>query len=185
MFKEHPKGLYIAFFTNMGERFGFYTMMAILVLFLQAKYRPRRRPGRAYLQRVLLPAIYAWRCSAASWPTAPASTELHHLAGIIVMLAGYAVLAVPGVPLAITLVGLFVIAFGNGLFKGNLQALVGQFYDDPKYPKLRDTAFMIFYMGINIGAFFAPFAATTIRNWFLRAQGFATTAACRPSATPT
>jgi len=38
MFKDHPKGLFVAFFSNMGERFGFYTMMAILVLFLQARY---------------------------------------------------------------------------------------------------------------------------------------------------
>jgi POT family proton-dependent oligopeptide transporter len=45
-------------------------------------------------------------------------------------------------------------------------------YDDPKYSKVRDSAFMIFYMGINIGAFFAPFAATAIRNWFLKTQGF-------------
>jgi POT family proton-dependent oligopeptide transporter len=53
-----------------------------------------------------------------------------------------------------------------------LQAVVGQLYDDPKYSKVRDSAFMIFYMGINIGAFFAPFAATGIRNWFLKTQGF-------------
>src|SRR5512138_3934431 len=65
------------------------------------------------------------------------------------------------------------IALGNGLFKGNLQAVVGQMYDDPKYAKLRDTAFMIFYMGINVGAFFAPFVATGVRNWFLKTQGFA------------
>jgi len=45
-------------------------------------------------------------------------------------------------------------------------------YDNPKYSKVRDTAFMIFYMGINVGAFFAPFVATGIRNWFLKTQGF-------------
>ena len=62
---------------------------------------------------------------------------------------------------------------GNGLFKGNLQAVVGQMYDDPKYSKLRDTAFMIFYMGINVGAFFAPYAANGMRNWWLKTNGFA------------
>jgi POT family proton-dependent oligopeptide transporter len=51
------------------------------------------------------------------------------------------------------------IALGNGLFKGNLQAVVGQLYDDEKYAGIRDSAFMIFYMGINVGAFFAPFVA--------------------------
>jgi POT family proton-dependent oligopeptide transporter len=68
---------------------------------------------------------------------------------------------------------LFTIAFGNGLFKGNLQAVVGQMYDNPQYSKMRDTAFMIFYMGINVGAFFAPFAATAMRNWWLKTNGFA------------
>ena len=88
------------------------------------------------------------------------------------MFAGYIIMAVPGMTLTITIIGLFTIAFGNGLFKGNLQAVVGQMYDDPKYSKLRDSAFMIFYMGINIGALFAPFAATGIRNWWLKSNGF-------------
>ncbi len=88
------------------------------------------------------------------------------------MFAGYTTIAIPGITLSLTLVGLFIIAFGNGLFKGNLQAVVGQLYDDPKYSKVRDSAFMIFYMGINVGAFFAPFLATGVRNWFLKTQGF-------------
>jgi POT family proton-dependent oligopeptide transporter len=82
-------------------------------------------------------------------------------------------MAVPGMTLSITIIGLFTIALGNGLFKGNLQAVVGQMYDDPKYSKLRDSAYMIFYMGINIGALFAPFAATGMRNWWLKTNGFA------------
>ena len=92
--------------------------------------------------------------------------------GIAIMLAGYLMLAIPKMSLTITVISLFVIAFGNGLFKGNLQAVVGQLYDDPQYSKLRDSAFMIFYMGINVGAFFAPFAATGIRNWWLKTNGF-------------
>ncbi|MBN1200172.1 MAG: hypothetical protein JXA23_12525, partial [Bacteroidales bacterium] len=94
------------------------------------------------------------------------------LFGIIIMFTGYVIMAVPGMTLTVTLIGLFTIAFGNGLFKGNLQAVVGQLYDNEKYDKVRDSAFMIFYMGINMGAFFAPFAATGIRNWFLSSRGF-------------
>ncbi|HNQ21294.1 MAG TPA: hypothetical protein PKI46_09555, partial [Bacteroidales bacterium] len=90
----------------------------------------------------------------------------------IVMLLGYAMIAIPGTTLAIAITGLMVIALGNGLFKGNLQAIVGQLYDDPKYEPLRDTGYLLFYMGINIGAFFAPFAATGMRNWFLKINGF-------------
>lgn len=172
MFKNHPKGLFVAFFANMGERFGFYTMMAILVLFLQAKYNLSAEAASGYYSWFYY-AIYALALFGGIIADSTSKYKLVIFFGIIVMFAGYAVLAIPGMPLTITLVGLFVIAFGNGLFKGNLQAVVGQLYDDPQYAKLRDTAFMIFYMGINVGAFFAPFAATAIRNWFLRTQGFA------------
>ena len=68
---------------------------------------------------------------------------------------------------------MFVIAFGNGLFKGNLQAVVGQMYDDPAYSPRRDTGFQIFYMFINVGALFAPLIAVGIRNWWVERNGFA------------
>ena len=171
MFKNHPKGLFVAFFSNMGERFGFYTMMAILVLFLQAKYGLTESQAGGYYSWFYF-GIYALALIGGILADATRKYKFVILMGIIIMFAGYLVMAVPGNPLAITLAGLFTIAFGNGLFKGNLQAVVGQMYDDPKYSKVRDTAFMIFYMGINIGAFFAPFVATGIRNWFLKTQGF-------------
>lgn len=171
MFKNHPKGLLVAFFSNMGERFGFYTMMAILVLFLQAKYGLTESQAGGYYSWFYF-GIYALALIGGILADATRKYKFVILMGIIIMFAGYLVMAVPGNPLAITLAGLFTIAFGNGLFKGNLQAVVGQMYDDPKYSKVRDTAFMIFYMGINIGAFFAPFVATGVRNWFLKTQGF-------------
>jgi POT family proton-dependent oligopeptide transporter len=92
--------------------------------------------------------------------------------GQVIMFVGYIAMAIPGLPLSVTVISLFTIAIGNGFFKGNLQAVVGQLYDDPKYDKVRDNAFLIFYMGINVGAFFAPFAAMGIRNWWLRTNGF-------------
>ena len=88
------------------------------------------------------------------------------------MFVGYLMIALPGLSLYGSLAALLVISLGNGFFKGNLQAVVGQLYDDEKYAKLRDSAFMIFYMGINVGAFFAPFVATGIRNWWLKTHGF-------------
>lgn len=171
MFKGHPKGLFVAFFSNMGERFGFYTMMAILVLFLQARYGLSEEDAGSYYSWFYF-GIYALALVGGILADATRKYKTVILAGIVVMFLGYLVMAIPGNPLAITLAGLFTIAFGNGLFKGNLQAVVGQLYDDPKYSKVRDSAFMIFYMGINCGAFFAPFAATGIRNWFLKTQGF-------------
>lgn len=170
MFKGHPKGLFVAFFANMGERFGFYTMMAILVLFLQAKFGLTEQEAGGYYSWFYF-GIYALALLGGILADATRKYKFVILVGLIVMFLGYAIIAVPGMTLTITLIGLFTIALGNGLFKGNLQAVVGQLYDDPKYSKVRDSAFMVFYMGINIGAFFAPFVATGIRNWFLRTQG--------------
>jgi len=172
MLKNHPKGLLVAFFSNMGERFGFYTMMAILVLFLQAKYGlAANKAGDIYSWFYF--SIYALALLGGILADSTKKYKIVILAGIIIMFAGYIIMAIPGMTLTITIIGLMIIALGNGLFKGNLQAVVGQMYDDPKYSKLRDTAFMIFYMGINVGAFFAPYAANGMRNWWLKANGFA------------
>jgi POT family proton-dependent oligopeptide transporter len=171
MLKNHPKGLLVAFFSNMGERFGFYTMMAILVLFLQAKFGlSAEKAGGIYSWFYF--SIYALALLGGILADSTKKYKLVILAGIVIMFAGYIIVAVPGMTLTITVIGLFTIALGNGLFKGNLQAVVGQMYDDPKYSKLRDKAFMIFYMGINIGAFFAPFAAKGMKNWWLKVNGF-------------
>lgn len=172
MLKNHPKGLLVAFFSNMGERFGFYTMMAILVLFLQAKFGlSAEKAGGIYSWFYF--SIYALALVGGILADSTSKYKLVILAGIIIMFAGYIIMALPGMTLTVTVIGLMIIALGNGLFKGNLQAVVGQMYDDPKYSRLRDTAFMIFYMGINVGAFFAPFAANGMRNWWLKFNGFA------------
>ncbi|MEZ4996843.1 MAG: MFS transporter [Bacteroidales bacterium] len=172
MLKNHPKGLLVAFFANMGERFGFYTMMAILVLFLQAKYGlAAEKAGDIYSWFYF--AIYALALVGGILADSTRKYKTVILFGIIIMFAGYVLMAMPGMSLTFTVIALFTIAFGNGLFKGNLQAVVGQMYDNPQYSKMRDTAFMIFYMGINVGAFFAPYAANGIRNWWLKSNGFA------------
>ncbi len=172
MLKNHPKGLLVAFFANMGERFGFYTMMAILVLFLQAKYGlAAENAGEIYSWFYF--AIYALALFGGILADSTRKYKTVILFGIIIMFAGYILMAIPGMSLTFTVIALFTIAFGNGLFKGNLQAVVGQMYDEPKYSKLRDSAFMIFYMGINVGAFFAPYAARGMKNWWLKTNGFA------------
>lgn len=171
MFKNQPKGLIIAFFTNMGERFGFYTMMAILVLFLQARYGLNENVAGDYYSWFYF-AIYALALVGGILADSTKKYKTVIFAGQVIMFGGYCLMAVPGVSLTISLIALFIIAFGNGLFKGNLQAVVGQLYDNEQYAKYRDSAFMIFYMGINIGAFFAPFVATSIRDWWLSGKGF-------------
>jgi POT family proton-dependent oligopeptide transporter len=171
MLKEHPRGLLVAFFANMGERFGFYTMMSILVLFLQAKYG-LSEDTTGLIYSVFYFLIYGLSLVGGFMADRVTGLGKTIMVGIMVMFAGYILMAVPVSGLVLTLVGLFTIALGNGLFKGNLQALVGNLYEDAKYTHLRDSAFSIFYMGINIGAFFAPSAARSMRNWLLHSNGF-------------
>jgi POT family proton-dependent oligopeptide transporter len=174
MFKGHPKGLIAASLTNMGERFGFYTMMAILVLFLQAKF------GLDGKDSGLIYSIFYFSIYILAFVGGLIADKIRNykgtiLAGLLTMAAGYVIMAIPTptpvknqiLMLTLSCVGLFVIAFGNGLFKGNLQALVGQMYDNEKYGKMRDSGFSLFYMFINVGAIFAPFAAIIIRNSWL------------------
>lgn len=180
MFEKHPKGLIAAALANLGERFGFYTMMAILVLFLQAKFGlSGTDAGDIYSYFYF--AIYILALVGGMIADRTRKYKETILCGIVLMAIGYLLLAIPtGITpdnrtklLVMTCASLFVIAFGNGLFKGNLQAIVGQMYDNPKYASMRDSGFSLFYMFINIGAIFAPFAAVGVRNWWLGKQGFA------------
>ena len=179
MFKGHPKGLIPASLANMGERFGFYTMMAILVLFLQAKFGLNGQSA-GIIYGAFYFSIYILALVGGIIADRIKNYKGTILVGLIMMATGYVIMAIPtptpvsNVPLFLTIsiVGLAVIAFGNGLFKGNLQALVGQMYDNEKYEKVRDSGFSMFYAFINIGAIFAPVAAVGIRNWWLKSNGY-------------
>ncbi len=179
MFKGHPKGLIAAALANMGERFGFYTMMAILVLFLQAKFGLGGE-NAGYIYSVFYALIYILSLVGGIIADRTRNFKGTIMIGLIVMALGYVLIAIPTptpVPnkalyLTLTCIALFVIAFGNGLFKGNLQALVGQMYDKGYDTEKRDSGFQLFYMFINVGAIFAPFTAIGIRNWWLRNNGF-------------
>lgn len=174
MFQGQPKGLYALALANTGERFGYYTMLAIFTLFLQAKFgftaAVTSQIFAGFLALVyFLPVvggILADKFGFGRMVTA----------GIVVMFAGYVCLAIPtgnnGLGIAAMFGSLFLIALGTGLFKGNLQVMVGNLYDDPKYASKRDSAFSIFYMAINIGAMFAPTAAEKITSWYMGKDGF-------------
>lgn len=179
MFNKHPKGLVAAALANMGERFGFYIMMAILTLFISAKFG-LSETTTGYIYSAFYASIYILALVGGIIADKTKNFKGTILAGLVLMAFGYLIIAIPtptpvsNLPLflGITCVGLAVIAFGNGLFKGNLQALVGQMYDNPKYSHLRDAGFQIFYMFINVGAVFAPFIAIGVRNWWLKANNF-------------
>jgi len=174
MFKAHPKGLPVAFFANMGERFGFYTMVSIFVLFLQAKYG--MTPGQAgFMYATFMFFVYFFPLLGGFLADRFLGYGRTISLGLAVMFIGYLLLALPTkfqTGLALIVAALATIALGTGLFKGNLQALVGLLYDDPRYSALRDRAFTIFYMGINIGAMFAPSASELVSNFILKKNNF-------------
>jgi len=175
MFKNQPKGLYVLALSNTGERFGYYTMLAILLLFLQAKFAFSTATA-GFIYSTFLALVYFMPMLggivADKWNFQKTVTL-----GIVVMFAGYLLMAVPTArmqtsSLVIMIGALLLIAIGTGLFKGNLQVMVGDLYNDPRYASKRDVAFSLFYMAINIGAMFAPSVTSALCNKALTAKGF-------------
>lgn len=174
MFKNQPAGLYVLSLANTGERFGYYTMLAIFLLFLQAKFGfDSTVSGQIYAGFLALvyfmPLIGGW--VADRW-----SFSKCVVTGIAVMFVGYMVMAIPTEirstsSLVILCASLLLIAIGTGLFKGNLQVMVGDLYNNARFSGQRDAAFSLFYMAINIGSMFAPMAATAMCNVAMKAQG--------------
>ena len=173
MFKGQHKGLYALALANTGERFGYYTMLAIFMLFLQAKFGWGGATA-SQVYSIFLAAVY-FMPVVGGWLADKIGYGKCVVTGIAIMFAGYLCLSIPtaanGLGVALMIGALALIAVGTGLFKGNLQVLVGNLYDDPKYSAKRDSAFSLFYMAINIGAMFAPAAATAITNRFLGKAG--------------
>ena len=191
MFKSHPKGLIPAALANMGERFGYYIMNAVLLLFLVSKFGlPDGVAGLIYA--VFYFGIYVLSLVGGIIADRTQNYNKTIQWGLIIMSAGYVCLALPLFSdnmngggewwsiLIFTCVALLMIAFGNGLFKGNLQAIVGKMYDEfeaeaakqgPEALKIaqdkRDSGFQIFYVFINIGGLIAPFVAPLLRQWWL------------------
>ena len=174
MFENQPKGLYALALANTGERFGYYTMIAVFALFLGENFGLSESVSGiiygSFLGLVyflpLVGGILADKFGFGRMVTI----------GILIMFFGYLLLSVPlgsgGFALAGMFAALLLISFGTGLFKGNLQVMVGNLYDDPLYASQRDSGFSIFYMAINIGALFAPTAAVEIMKWAENSLGF-------------
>ena len=192
--KNHPKGLISAALSNMGERFGYYIMNAVLLLFLCSKF------GISDDLAGWIYAVFYFLIYVLSLPGGMVADRLGNfkgtiITGLVVMASGYAIISIPvfggnpgAVPtwvLVLTCFALLLIATGNGLFKGNLQAIVGQMYDNfeaeeaKKGPEAlavaksrRDSGFQIFYVFINIGGVIAPFVAPLLRSALLKMEGF-------------
>lgn len=173
MFKGHPKGLYVLFFTEMWERFGFYTMLAIFVLYLQENFGWDTATV-TNIYGIFLAAVY-FTPILGGWI---ADNLLGYgktiTLGAITMGVGYALMAIPTTSEFQLYAALAVVSIGNGLFKANISVLVGNLYAH-KDGSLKDAGYNIFYMGINIGAFYAPIAASNIKQFFI--DNFGTTLA--------
>ena len=174
MFEGQPKGLFALALANTGERFGYYTMLAVFALFLRANYGlSPAMAGTIYSSFLMLvyflPLIGGIMADKFGFGKMVTT-------GIIIMFAGYLLLSVPlggdSFALVVMLAALLLIGFGTGLFKGNLQVMVGDLYNDPQYKDKRDAGFSIFYMAINIGALFAPTAAIRIKEYAETVMGY-------------
>ncbi len=173
MFEGQPKGLWTLALANTGERFGYYTMLAVFILFLQANFGwSSGTAGTVYSSFLacvyFLPIIGG--AAADKWGYSKMVTI-----GIFIMFLGYALLSIPMgsnmVAIAAMAAALLLVSLGTGLFKGNLQVMVGDLYNDPLYADKRDAGFSLFYMLINVGAMFAPTAAIGIMKWAQESLG--------------
>ena len=167
MFENQPKGLWALALANTGERFGYYTMLAVFLLYLQANFGFETGLASTIYSTFLMMVYFLpiiGGIAADKFGFGRMVTT-----GIFIMFIGYLVLSLPlgkeTVAVAAMGISLILIALGTGLFKGNLQVMVGRLYDEPQYASKRDSGFSLFYMAINIGAMFAPTAAIKMMEW--------------------
>ena len=175
----HPVGLFVLFFTEMWERFSYYGMRALLILFLIAKTDDDGwgwEKSEAYylygwyvMLVYLLPLLGGWL----------ADNKWGHvktvLVGSVVITLGHGAMALSDLQLGMDLkfvfyIGLFLIVLGTGLFKPNMSSIVGKMYPDGSNKK--DGAFTIFYMGVNSGAFIGTLLVGWIGETFSWTAGF-------------
>ncbi len=164
---KHPAGLYVLFFTEMWERFSYYLMVALLSLYIKAPTKPDGSGGMgmseedainiygAYIALVYLTPYYGGLVA-----DRLLGFRKTVIIGALLMCAGHMCMALPGKPIFFT--ALFLLILGNGMFKPNISTMVGSLYAESS--PLKDAAYSIFYMGINVGAFLGPFVGDLMRN---------------------
>jgi POT family proton-dependent oligopeptide transporter len=171
--ETHPRGLYTLFFTEMWERFSYYGMRALLVLFMMDEVAQ----GGLGFTDATATAIYGLYTAAVYLACLPGGWIADRLLGArravwyggVLIAVGHFVL---GVPAKTTFfLGLMLVVLGTGLLKPNISAMVGQLY--PEGGARRDAGFSIFYMGINVGALLGPLVCSTLGEKYNWHWGFA------------
>lgn len=157
-FFGHPRGLSTLFFTELWERFSYYGMRALLILFMTAS----AADGGLGFDVASAGAVYGLYTAMVYLLSLPGGWIADRIVGqrravlmggILIALGNFT-LVIPNLPMFF--LGLLIITIGTGLLKPNISTIVGQLYEQGD--ARRDAGFSIFYMGINIGAFLAPFA---------------------------
>jgi POT family proton-dependent oligopeptide transporter len=162
--EKHPPGLYVLFFTEMWERFGFYSMLAMFVLYLQHKDQGFgwTEPEAASLYSNYMMFVYASPLIGGWIADRFLGYRNSVLLGGLIFMVGYFLLSIHS--LAMVYLALVCLVTGNGFFKPNVSTMVGRLYPDGS--ALKDRAYNIFYMGINIGALLAPIGAGLMVTYF-------------------
>jgi POT family proton-dependent oligopeptide transporter len=157
----HPPGLYVLFFTELWERYSFYSMMAILTLYMnEALHFDVAHVGRVY--GAYTAGVYFLPLFGGLIADRLTGFNRAIIIGGVLMMLGHLVLGVEALPFFYS--GLVLLACGSGLLKANVSTILGNLYRDR--PDLRDQGFNIFYMGINIGAFAAPLVVSWLRTTY-------------------
>ena len=166
-YKGQPKGLWTLALANTGERFGYYTMLAVFVLFLHDNFGFDSGWASETFSNFLF-VVYLLPLFGGMLADKYGYSKMV-VTGIMIMFFGYLILSIPmggATPAIVAMVaGLLLVSLGTGLFKGNLQVMVGDLYNSSEFADKRASGFSLFYMAINIGALFAPTAAIKIMEW--------------------
>ncbi|MBQ6964504.1 MAG: peptide MFS transporter [Bacteroidaceae bacterium] len=173
MFEGQPKGLWTLALANTGERFGYYTMLAVFTLFLQANFGFDEKLTSSIFSSFLM-LVYFLPLFGGMLADKFGYSKMVTI-GIFIMFIGYVLLSLPLGKDSIAIIAmagaLLLVSLGTGLFKGNLQVMVGDLYNDPQFATKRDSGFQLFYMAINVGALFAPTAAVKMMAWAQQSLG--------------
>jgi proton-dependent oligopeptide transporter, POT family len=158
---SHPPGLYVLFFTELWERYSFYSMMAILSLYMnEALHFDVAKVGSIYGTYNL--GVYFLPVFGGLAADRFFGFNRAIIIGGLLMMIGHIALGFEAIPFFYS--GLILLACGSGLLKPNVSTLVGNLYRDR--PQLRDQGFNIYYMGVNIGAFVSPLTVAWLRNHY-------------------
>ena len=170
-FRGHPPGLYVLFATELWERYGFYSLAAILTLYMDEQLKfSQQLAGQVYGGYIA--GVYFMPLIGGFLADRFLGYNRSVMIGAVLMGLGYLSVAMGTLPLFFA--GLALVATGNGFLKPNISTIVGNLYRDR--PQLRDSAFNIFYMGINIGAFLAPLSVAWLRAHYGWRAAFASSA---------